>query len=145
MALSKVQIRSNRDIQHVKTELDMENVKFIVGNGNVPRDVEQKPLGLAQLWDIYMAKHIARFERKGIDWLKDQLDLARPLFQTGLKDLEGAEHSIQKESSITDKVEKQGLVENQNKKINKLARNARVLARDLAKVKAEPHAEEENS
>ncbi|KAF2709024.1 hypothetical protein K504DRAFT_491640 [Pleomassaria siparia CBS 279.74] len=135
MKLSEVDTRLKREIQHVKTELNMENIKAIVGDDNLPKDkTTKKTVDLAEMWEKYMVRHMARFERKGVDWLKEHLTSSLLFYQPGLEDLEKAE----KEMKAEDDTQKQKRI----KKATLLKRNARSLNLNLARAKDDVEAKE---
>ena len=142
MNLAEVKTRLEREIRHVQMELNMENIEHIVGGNNIPKDKEkQETIDLSQMWEEYMARHIARFERKGVDWLTDQLSNALKLYQVGLENLETAEEAIKKEKAGRQaKIE--SLRETRIKKANLLKEAAKKLQGELSKAETASKDEE---
>lgn len=129
MKLPEVKSRLENEIKNVKTELSTEKIKHIVGVANLPKDKARKDtIDLAQMWDEYIQRHILRFERKGVDWLKDQVQAALKHYQAELLELEKAEKTLAREFSPAAK-------EKRAKEMKDLERGGRILKRDVSKAR----------
>ncbi|KAL1598008.1 hypothetical protein SLS60_008496 [Paraconiothyrium brasiliense] len=80
--MDAVEDRMDNSIQNVKTELSKTNIQYIVQQDEyMPHDEHGNVVDLGPLWQEYMQKLLARFQRKGIDFLDDQIKTALPLYE----------------------------------------------------------------
>lgn len=135
-----VKARMDNEIKHVETELSTDNLEYITTN-NLPTDANQKTVDLAALWEEYIEKHLARFERRGVDWLTEQLNHAIPLYETELKKLKMAQNKLTKEAAMKNRNDKIRISNVRETTANKLKTTLKQQKIDLEKAKAAHKAE----
>lgn len=121
------------EIQNVKTELGNVNIKSIVrDDAHMPRDKDGNIADLGELWQEYMQKLLARFERKGVNWLKKQIHHALSRYEEELQRLQKYVSRFKAEEDELSRAKKQEMKNKRIEKENTYKTRLNLLKKELA-------------
>lgn len=117
--MEAVNDKMENEIQNVKTELSAKNIRSIVRNEeDMPQDEHGNIVDLGPLWQEYMQKLLARFERKGVDWLSNQIQHALPHYEAELQRLQKYVMKFKKEEAEPNRSQRLKLMNERTQKGN---------------------------